>query len=336
MYFISRAFVPGQKNHGRRRAPACLSLAAALLTFAVSASAETPQQIAENHFKAGLKLYNQNNFEGARLAFLQGQAVFPRTSLLRNLALCELKTNRPLDALRHLRGYLSDPASDVRDYAKKNLDDAYARTGHVAVRAVEGAALTIDGQLEGNAPFKEVLDVSVGKHVLETSLNDRHAKREVDAVAGAVVEGDLVFEEAKNLAIAHPSLVPAQAPGEAVGVEIQPPTEGDPSGGGARVLVSASLALVGVAGGVAGAVFFSKADQSIAATKALAPGDPRYATQREEWSKNRTIGWVSVGAGAAFLAGAAVTFFAWPKATSTSGSVTAFWTGTGAGVSGSF
>ena len=171
MHFVMRPLASRRRPYRFERAAFTVALVVASLSS--TAAAETPQQIAETHFRAGLKLYNQDSFEAARLEFLQAQAVFPRLSVLRNLALCELKTNRPLEALHHLRTYLADPASDSRDYAKKNLDDAYARTGHVTVRAVEGAAVSVDGQGQGNAPFKDPVDVTPGKHILEARLGDR-------------------------------------------------------------------------------------------------------------------------------------------------------------------
>lgn len=220
-----------------------LAVAVLLASLSSTAQAETPQQIAETHFRAGLKLYNQDNFEAARLEFLQAQAVYPRSSLLRNLALCELKTNRPLEALRHLRTYLADPASDSRDYAKKNLDDAYARTGHITVRATEGAALSIDGQAQGNAPFKEPIDLLPGKHVLKARLGERKRARDVDAPAGSLIETDLRFEEQPG-----PIGVSAKANTEPTGAQspAEPPREEPRSS--ARWLLPAGLGLGFVAG----------------------------------------------------------------------------------------
>lgn len=168
----------------------------ALLAAPGSAIAETPAQIAEARFKNGLKLMERDNYEEARVELLQALAIYPRSSILRNLALCELKTNRPLEALAHLRTYLADPSIPNRDDAKKNFDDAFARTGHIAVQAAEGAALTVDGAAVGNAPFKDALDVTTGKHVLEARFGANKLRREVDALPGVVVHADLRFDEA--------------------------------------------------------------------------------------------------------------------------------------------
>lgn len=305
-----------------------LAVAALLASLSSTARAETPQQIAETHFRAGLKLYNQDNFEAARLEFLQAQAVYPRSSLLRNLALCELKTNRPLEALHHLRTYLADPASDSRDYAKKNLDDAYARTGHITVRAIEGAAVSVDGQAQGNAPFKDPIDLLPGKHLLEARLGERKLSRDVDAPAGSVIETDLRFEE-KPAPIGVSA--PANTEATAARSPVEPPHEEPRSS--ARWLWPAGLGL-GVVAGVGLGLGFAAAHRSSVdeadRINASAPGGNVCASAASDGCRARqdklstasnqaTISNVSYIVGGAFLVAAitsAVVVY-WPRASTT-------------------
>jgi len=318
--------VSPSRTHPYRFARVGVAVAAVLASLAKAASAETPQQIAEAHFKAGLKLYNQDNFEAARLEFLQANAVYPRLSLLRNLALCELKTNRPLEALLHLRTYLADPASDSRDFAKKNMDDAYARTGHVTVRATEGAALTVDGQAHGNAPFNEPVDLLPGKHAFEVHLGERKVARDIDAPAGSLIEADLRFEEkpAALSRVAAPSgeTRPAAAP-------IDSPPQHD-AGASGRWLLPAGLGLGFVVGAGMGLGFASAHQSSVDDAdriNASAPGGNVCASAASDGCRARqdklstasnqaTISNVSYVVGGLFLAGAitsAIVLY-WPRA----------------------
>lgn len=231
-------------------------LLAMLVSSPALATAETPQQIAEAHLKAGLKHYEQADYETARLEFLQAQAVYPRPSLLRNLALCELKTNRPLEAIHHLRAYLGDSTTtaDKRENAKKNFDEAFAKTGHVAVRASQGALVFVDTHaLPGATPFKDPIDVLPGKHVLEARLGERTATRDVDAPAGVTVEVALELDE--RVAPVASTTVPVSATTTVSDGVVAPPREAEPPfwttrrivGGG---FVGAGLAMLG------GALYF--------------------------------------------------------------------------------
>jgi hypothetical protein len=221
----------------------------------------TPQAIAEAHFKAGLKLYNQENFEAARLEFLQAHAVLPRPSVLRNLALCELKTNRPIEALHHFRAYLADPKADMREFAQKNLDEAYARTGHLVLRAPEGTAVSVDGTAQGNAPFVAPIDVVAGKHAIDARWHERKVAREIDAPAGVAFEVELAFEDGRSALAAVPPVAREVAPAREVGPVVVPPAEATSSRPG--WLLPAGLVALGVGVlGVGTGVYFSAAKHS--------------------------------------------------------------------------
>lgn len=267
-----------------RRTSTCfafiLLLAALLTPSSAGAAGDTPQQIAEAHLKTGLKLYEQANYEAARLEFLQAQAVFPRPSLLRNLALCELKTNRPLEAIQHLRTYLGDPSTtgEKRENAKKNMEEAFGKTGHVSPRAIDGATVSVDGQPQaGVAPFREPIDTLPGRHVLEARLGDRTTSRDVETSAGVVVDVDLRFEERGGPRSAAPA--PATtAPPNAHDVS-GPPRDPAPSFWTTRHtigVVGGGLAVV--AAGVGGAFLLAREGHVSDGKDALA-GNPRPCAQ---------------------------------------------------------
>jgi hypothetical protein len=308
-----------------------LPIACALLLVS-PAFAETSQQIAEAHFRTGLKLYEQSKYEEARLSFLQAHSVYPRASILRNLALCELKTNRPLEAIQHLRTYLADPAADMREFAQKNLDDAMAMTGHINVQATEGSTLVVDGkpQLQhGSAPFKEALDMLPGTHVVEARLGDRSRQAEVDAPAGSVVEVDLRFEQ--------PAVLPAEtaqpipAPNATL---VLPPTEDRQDNRRERYLVSGSLAALGIVGVGVGIGFTVAANNAADdVTKARSSSGTYACTNvtngdcdsrgRSAASRARSSN-IAVGSyvgGGILVATGVVTYLMWPKTSKRSASL---------------
>ncbi|MCL2722902.1 MAG: hypothetical protein FWD69_00550 [Polyangiaceae bacterium] len=296
--------------------------------FALGASpafAETPQQIAEAHFKTGLKLYDQSSYEAARLEFLQAQSVYPRAALLRNLALCELKTNRPLEAIQHLRAYLADPEADKRELAKKNLEEALARTGHVNVQATDGTTLAVDGKpqpQQGNAPFKEALDVLPGKHGIEARLGNRTRSIEVDAPAGSTVEVDLRFEP--------PVVAPEKTAPSVVLSSMRtltpPPVEAERGSNNARYLVSGSLVALGVVGVGLGIGFTAAANSAasdVAEAKATSGtyactgttgGDCSSRKGNEDArARDSNIAMGMYIGGGVLLAAGVTTYFVWPK-----------------------
>ncbi len=223
------------------------------------ARADTPQQIAAVHFRAGLKLFERSDYEGARLEFLQAQAVFARPSLLRNLALCELKTHRPLEAIQHLRAYLADASTtdEKRENAKKSLDEAFAQTGHASVHANDGAVLSVDGQAQpGTAPFRAPFDTIPGHHVLEAQIGTRRTTRDVDLPAGVMTEVDLRFVPD---AAAPSDARTGTTQGTGGSEVLTPPREPRPSFWNTRHtfgVAAAGLAIV--AGGVGGGLLFAR------------------------------------------------------------------------------
>ena len=234
-----------------------LAVLALFVTTSAAAAADTPQQIAETHFRAGLKLFDQSNYEAARLEFLQAQAVFARPSLLRNLALCELKTNRPLEAMDHLRAYLADPSTtgEKRELAKKSLDEAFARTGHASVEANDGATVSVDGQPRpGTAPFRDGIDALPGHRVLEARLGERTMRRDIELPPGSTVSVDLRFAADSVPSAAAPA---ATAPRGAD--VVSPPVERAPSFWTPRRTLGVTAAgLAVVAAGVGGAFLFAR------------------------------------------------------------------------------
>jgi hypothetical protein len=198
--------------------------AAVIASGAPNAHAADPaaEQAAKKRFAQGSLLFKQGNYEAARAAFLDAYGLAPMGFILRNVAASEMRLGKPLDALRHLRGALAAPdlSSDRRAVVQKDLDEAYSATGHVGLNVADGAAVSVDGTaVEGQAPFKDPIDVMPGHHVFDARLGPRTAHVEAEVKAGAV----------QNVTLDLPPPPPPPATVTASPVALPPPPAEQPS-----------------------------------------------------------------------------------------------------------
>ncbi|MGH7434853.1 MAG: hypothetical protein ACRENE_04195, partial [Polyangiaceae bacterium] len=164
----------------------------ALLGVAGNARADGDEQKrSAEFFKAGLAAGKAADYAQAEAAFRASYALRLSASTLRNWALAEMKLGKMVEALAHLRlaaGW-SGWTAEQRRIVQENLDDAYAATGHLAIKTMDGAHIAIDGVLlEAAAPLDTVVDVAAGMRNVDAGLGPRTARAEVDAQAGKVVD----------------------------------------------------------------------------------------------------------------------------------------------------
>ncbi len=202
---------------------ATLCLTALLLSLARTAPAADgdQQKRSTEFFKAGLAAGKAGDYAQAETAFRASYALRPSASTLRNWALAEMKLGKMPEALAHLRLALASGGwtAEQRRIVQENLDDAYAATGHLAIKTIDGARVAIDGvPLEGAAPLRAVVDVTAGMRNVEAALGPRTARAEVDAQAGKVVEVTLELPaETPPPAPAKPAFVSDSLPPKADG-----------------------------------------------------------------------------------------------------------------------
>ncbi len=305
--------------------------AAALVAAATDAHAQgdAPAQDdaatrdAKARFEEGLKRYEAQDFEGARVAFQQAYSVLHAVDILYNLALSELRSNRPVEALTHLQEYLKDkrPTEEERAKASKYLAEAHAKTGHVFVDAPAGAAVLMDDvTLEKKAPVKDPVTVSAGKHVCSIRLDGKTQTVEVVASPGQSVTVRFTGSGEKAPEVLEGQHARANGDG---------PAAPDPGGGWSTGKTVTVIALgAGAVGAIVGGVVF-KLGQDSAQTDALAitsanpglncPANPNaaqctaLADKKSTYDSDRTLSVVMFAAGGALAAGAVATAFLWPN-----------------------
>lgn len=162
------------------------------VAFAQDSTAE-----ARKRFQEGVRLFDEKKYDLARTAFLQAYALKKHPDILLNLAQCELAGGQPLEASRHFRDFIRDPATSThpkRVDAEKGLGEARLKLGRVQVRVdAPDAEILIDESRMGVSPLPEAIDVSPGNHLVEARLGARTLTRSVNAPAGHIVPVDMRF-----------------------------------------------------------------------------------------------------------------------------------------------
>jgi len=306
---------------------------------------------AQTRFEEGLTRVRRGDFVSARVSFAQAYAVLRKPRILWNLALCEEKTGRLLDALTHFKQVERDPATLDADRANARLhvNGLATQIGHVDAQAPPGVTLTVDGgPLSAVAPLSEPLDVPPGHHVIEAKLEEGTKALGVDAPAGQIAHVTFLSLDASSppsgpapIPVVAPT-VPAPLVGANEPVASAVPRSEAPQGRSVsvpRVITGAAIGGSAVVAVVLGAYFGARSQsdadtaagfrRTYGASACSSPMGALVATCGQ-WndavkSQNREAT-ASIGlyvAGGALALGAVATWFLWP--TSTERTAAALW-----------
>jgi tetratricopeptide (TPR) repeat protein len=314
------------------RALPALALGLALAAHAPTASAapnDPPAQDdaatrdAKARFEEGLKRYEQQDYEGARVAFQQAYSVLHAVDILYNLALSELRSNRPVEALNHLQEYLKDkrPTEEERAKASKYLAEAHAKTGHVFVDAPAGAAVLMDDvNLDKKAPVKDPVTVSAGKHVCSIRLDGKTQTVEVVANPGQSVTVRFTGSGEKAPEVLEGQQARANGDGPA-----PPPASGGWGTGKTVTVVALGVGAVGAV--VAGVVFKLGQDSAQSDAQSISSANPglncpanpnaaacsQLSDKKSTYDSDRMLSVVMFGVGGALAASAVASAIFWPN-----------------------
>lgn len=321
----------------------------------------TAQEEANARFQTGLKYYDARDFESARLAFKQAYAVLDKPGILLNLALSELYSDHPLDALTHFEKYLAEgsPTPEKRERAKKGMDEAFKKTGHLAVTTSRTAELKVDDKpVTWPAPL---VHVTPGAHTVTARLGDKTRTANVDAKAGETTNVDLTLEDPSAAGAGAAGGAAAGGAANGFGASgaprptgpTEPPREPPPSGsfwgwrsvGGLALMgVGAGLIVVAVTSASAASDEQDKADtlraglprgacEGAANPSCAAITDALQARNDKEAARDTfgALGGVAAGAGILLVLSAAI--WKHPTSATTSGRIIPLATPTTAGVS---
>lgn len=287
------------------------TLVAVILLVAASATAQETfsNQEARARFEEGTKLADTSDYERARVKFLQAYALEQRPSILTNLAVCEQKTNRLLEAIDHAEQYLAHPQADARRSAamRQLLDQLSRGTAKVHVVGPSGLAIVIDGAAKGRTPSAD-LHLLPGKHTVAVG----ETTREMTLAAG----------ETQNVDVT-PTTAPPPPTEHATTKWMPPPTGAIILGGVGLVGLGLGIGLGAASSGQRSDLDAkAKASGGICAATPAAPACVDLRSARDGAQTTATLSVVGYVAGGALLAGGIVWWLLAPRTVSERVSVT--------------
>jgi hypothetical protein len=257
---------------------------------------------AASHFKHGVALYKEGDYEGALVEFRRAQDLTPNYRVLYDIGQSLYQLQRYADALKAFEDYLAQGGTQLaparRASVEADLKALRARVGHLEIVVnVDGAEVRIDDQVVGTSPLAAPILVSVGHRKITVAKADRvSVEKFVDIAVGD--RAKIVFDLPAPIAIvpgvattpasslsasgkegAAPLVTPSQSP---------PPAPEARQGGSLTWVPWATTGVLAVATGVTGALAL---ESKGALTNDLAtfPGDPNAINQDRNRAKSFSI-----------------------------------------------
>jgi hypothetical protein len=122
---------------------------------------------ARKRYQLGLKLYEDGNYEAARIEFERAMTLAPSYKILYNIGLAYKQLNNYVDALHAFEEYLSQGGNEIpadrRADVQKEIAEIKPRIASVTVTSnVPGADVSIDDVQAGKTPLDKPLLVNPG------------------------------------------------------------------------------------------------------------------------------------------------------------------------------
>lgn len=166
----------------------CLSqlLALGLGVGLAQAQSDGETEVARQRFREGVGHYDRQEYDKARLAFLQAYLLKPHPAVLLNLAQSELKAGRHAEAAENFAKYIrQNPTAPAMEHAKAAFEEARQKVAelNLEVNAV-GAVVSVDGAEVGRSPLPHVIYLMPGRHTIAARKGGLNTERPLDAIAG--------------------------------------------------------------------------------------------------------------------------------------------------------
>ncbi len=155
------------------RSLACLTLLASFLAVPLPASADdaaAPSATeARDHFRKGMRLYQDGDFAGALAEFQASYRVKPAGSTLQNIALCQKRLFRYVEAAESLDELLSRHSAEFDaqelEQVRRTQEELQGLIGAIELKLTPAhAEVTLDGRRLTPAERSGQLKLSVGEH----------------------------------------------------------------------------------------------------------------------------------------------------------------------------
>lgn len=153
-------------------------------------TAQASSTDAEQHFRRGIKLFDDGDFKLALVEFERSYDLAPNFRVLYNIGEVQYQLNRYAPAMRTLTRYLEVGGERIlpnrRAEVQRDLESLKIRTAHLRVTVdVEGAEILVDGDRIGRTPLTESELVDAGPHRIVVQKAGYVAASESITLAGA-------------------------------------------------------------------------------------------------------------------------------------------------------
>jgi hypothetical protein len=154
-----------------------------------SESASPKMEEAKERFARGLKLYQEANYEAARVEFERAYALAPSWKLLYNVGYCYRQLNDYVAAIRALEKFLEEGREEIaaerRGEVTTTLADLRTRVASLEiVTNVAGATVAIDDVPVGQSPLQEPVTVNPGRRRVTAVVKGGQPVTQIVTVAG--------------------------------------------------------------------------------------------------------------------------------------------------------
>jgi hypothetical protein len=188
------------------------SEASRLSTTSSTPEGDTRVRRAQSHFRSGVDLYEERNYDGALAEFFRAHELVPNYRVLYNLAQTQAERHDYVDAIRLFDEYLEHGGSEIpaprRAATEEERDSLLERVASVRIESnVEGAELWVEGRARGLVPKSHTLQLNAGMaDVRLEKPGYEPASRQLSIVGGdsVVVQMRLARRTAAE-AVARPS-----------------------------------------------------------------------------------------------------------------------------------
>lgn len=165
----------------------CLSLIALGLGAGIAkAQSDGETEVARQRFREGVGHYDRQEYDKARLAFLQAYLLKPHPAVLLNLAQSELRAGRHAEAAENFAKYIrQNPTAPAMEHAKAAFEEARQKVAELNLEvSATGAVVSVDGSEVGRSPLPNVIYLMPGRHTIAARKGGVSTNRALDAIAG--------------------------------------------------------------------------------------------------------------------------------------------------------
>lgn len=259
---------------------------------------------AHRHYEAGVLAFDELRFADSAAEFEQAYALAPAWQVLYNLGTVYAALGRPLQAIDAFGHYLEQADSSIgperRQQVQAEIAKQRAKTGLLEIRVdATRAAIRVDGRPVGRSPLPEPIRLAAGSHRVDVEREGFRAQTRQAVAVGANQRRVL---ELSLLPLAQSSAAGFEAtPLAAADIPAPPKPDSDP--GAVQRIAGFSLGGAGLVGVATGAIVagLGQGKHNDAVDLAYRGQWPEARSLEAEADRQKTLGFVTLGVGSAFV-----------------------------------